>query len=240
MLATAAATSGSGSRERVGEHDLDLDPVCRRVPPSRLDCSGSLSRATTGANPSLAAAIASTPDPQPTSSSEPAVERQQKLEAEPRRGVRAGAEGAARIDHDRERVRGRGLPRRPQPERPDPHRPVEAPPPILPAGLDLVDHRALESRRQRARRRRPARAHLRAHAPRTPRGTARSRPPEPLRPALRAPESRPASDRPRPPRPCPGVRNRHEGWHACSPTKVAARLGPRRPSSRIGRAQPSS
>ena len=71
-------------------------------------------------------------------------ELEQELEAEPRRRVRAGAERAARVDDDRERVGGRRLPRRPDPERADPDRPVELAPAVLPARLDVVGARAAE------------------------------------------------------------------------------------------------
>ena len=66
----------------------------------------------------------------------------EKLQAEPRGGMAAGPEGARRVDHDRDRVRGRSLPRRTDPERADADGPVEVPPTLLPAarhlGLDGV------------------------------------------------------------------------------------------------------
>src|SRR5438067_2355068 len=43
----------------------------------------------------------------------------QQLEREPRRRMRAGPEGAARVDHDRRHVVGRLFPGRPDPEAPD-------------------------------------------------------------------------------------------------------------------------
>ena len=52
--------------------------------------------------PSRAAAIASTPEPQPTSTQRAAgLELEQQLEAQPRRRMRAGAEGLARVDRRR-------------------------------------------------------------------------------------------------------------------------------------------
>ena len=84
-----------------------------------------------------AAAIATTPEPQPTSSSDPGSSSASELDAEARRRVRAGAERAAGIDHERHGVRRRRLPRRPDPERPDAHRPVELAPALLPARLDV-------------------------------------------------------------------------------------------------------
>ncbi|HEV2903239.1 MAG TPA: hypothetical protein VGW30_08260 [Gaiellaceae bacterium] len=50
--------------------------------------------------------------------------------------MRARPEGTTGIDDDRDRIRRRLLPGRPDPERPDPDRPVELAPPLLPAGLD--------------------------------------------------------------------------------------------------------
>ena len=58
-------------------------------------------------------------------------------ETELRRRMAAGAEGAARIDHDRDRVLVRLLPRRADPERADPDRLVELAPAILPVLLDV-------------------------------------------------------------------------------------------------------
>ena len=143
-------------RERVGESSVDLDAVRRGVARSVAStAAGSSSTAITGPKPSFAAAIESTPEPQPTSSRLARLELQQQLEAEARRRVRAGAERAARVDDDRDRAGRRLLPRRPDPERADPDRPVELAPAILPARLDLLE---------RARRRTPARA-----APRRPR-----------------------------------------------------------------------
>ncbi len=49
----------------------------------------------------------------------------------------AGSEGPARVDHDREGVRLRGVPGRPDPERPDPDGVMELAPALLPAVVDL-------------------------------------------------------------------------------------------------------
>ncbi len=62
----------------------------------------------------------------------------EELEAEPGGRMRAGPEGAARIDDHRERTVIGALPRRPDPERPDADRPVKAPPRILPSGRDRL------------------------------------------------------------------------------------------------------
>ena len=61
----------------------------------------------------------------------------EELEAEPRRGMPAGPERARRLDHDRDHVLRRRLPRRPDPERADANGPVELPPALLPAIRDL-------------------------------------------------------------------------------------------------------
>ena len=121
----------------------------------------------------------------------PRRELEQQLEAEPRRRVGAGAERAARIDHDRERASRRRLPRRADPERPDSDRPVELAPAVLPAVLDLGRPRAPPGTPPAAARRRRVGvggeldAASRARPPRTPRGqldrTARAAP-RPLRP----------------------------------------------------------
>ena len=65
-----------------------------------LDRDSSTSRATTGAKPSFAAAMESTPEPQPTSRRLPGSAPEQ-LEREPRRRMCTGAERPARVDHDR-------------------------------------------------------------------------------------------------------------------------------------------
>ena len=76
-------------------------------------------RATTGAKPSRAAAIASTPLPQPQSASAVARQLLQQLQAQPRRRVRGGAEAQARVDH--EVVGAPGDPRRADRDRADDH-----------------------------------------------------------------------------------------------------------------------
>ena len=84
-----------------------------------------------------AAAIERTPEPQPTSSSAAALLPASSSRQSCVVGCAAGAERAARVDHDRDRVARRRLPRRPDPERADPDRLVELPPAVLPARLDL-------------------------------------------------------------------------------------------------------
>jgi hypothetical protein len=61
----------------------------------------------------------------------------QELQAEPRRRMAAGPEGAGGLDEDRDRVGRRPLPGRADPERADAHGPVELAPALLPARLDL-------------------------------------------------------------------------------------------------------
>src|SRR5581483_6097568 len=62
----------------------------------------------------------------------------QELEAEPRRRMRSGAEGATGIDHDCDRVRARLLPRGTDPAATDPHAVVESAPAVLPPFGDVV------------------------------------------------------------------------------------------------------
>ena len=73
--------------------------------------------------------------------------REQELEAEARRRVRAGAEGAAGVHDDGQRVCRRLLPRRADPERPDPGAAVKRSPPILPPRLELGRARRGEGRK---------------------------------------------------------------------------------------------
>ena len=69
-----------------------------------------------------------------------------ELEAEPGRGVAAGAEGSTRVDQDCGHPGLRLLPRRSDPERADPHRSVERAPALFPALLDLGRAGAAERR----------------------------------------------------------------------------------------------
>ena len=97
-----------------------------------------------GAKPSFAAAIERTPEPQPTSSTLPRSSLLEQLQAELRRRMAAGAEGAARVDHDRGRVLVGSLPGRADPERADADRLVELAPAVLPVLLDVGGGRAAE------------------------------------------------------------------------------------------------
>ena len=145
------ATRDRRGRQRlvvgVDEPRVDVDAVRARVRARRLDRRPPRRRRrSTGAKPSSAAAIERTPEPQPTSSSEPALELLQQLEAEPRRRVRAGAERAARVDRRRRARRAGGvLPRRPDPE------PADARPA---GGTRASGPPSRPRRRRRARRRR--------------------------------------------------------------------------------------
>ena len=146
MFATATSAAGSASSAAT-RRAVDLDAVRRAAFARVASIDGaSTSTPSTGAKPSSAAAIESTPEPQPTSSSEPRLELLQQLEAEPRRRVRAGAERAAGVDHDRERVAGRRPPTAARPRAADADRPVERAPPVLPARLDVGGARAAEER----------------------------------------------------------------------------------------------
>src|SRR5207244_8653732 len=68
----------------------------------------------------------------------------EKLEAEPRRGMAAGPERARRLDDDGNRVLRWCLPGRSDPERAYTHGSVELPPALLPTGRDVGLDRAAE------------------------------------------------------------------------------------------------
>ncbi len=68
----------------------------------------------------------------------------EELEARPRRGMRACAERAARVDDDGDLIRGRRVPGRADPETAGAHRMVELAPAFLPAGLDRCADRTRE------------------------------------------------------------------------------------------------
>ena len=72
----------------------------------------------------------------------------QELEAETCRRVRAGAEGAARIDDDGDFVRRRLFPRRADPQTADGRAVMERAPPVLPALGDVVDRDDVEAERR--------------------------------------------------------------------------------------------
>jgi hypothetical protein len=61
--------------------------------------------------------------------------------------MRPGAEGAAGIDHDGDRVRRRLLPRRPDPYATDPDTVVEGSPAVLPSVRDVVRRDDVEAER---------------------------------------------------------------------------------------------
>ena len=160
------ATASLGRRERVGERveqpHLDGDAVRRGVRARRLDGVRIDVHATTGAKPSFAAAIASTPEPQPTSSSEPRG-RLEQLEAEPRRRVSARAERAAGSMTTGDGPLG-AAPRAGRPRAARPDRPVKrAPPSSQPRSTARRGRRrSLRSRSSRARRCRRRARRLRA------------------------------------------------------------------------------
>ena len=96
-----AAPAGSGSAStsawRPQRARRRFGPRSRRPRRPRADRCRS---AATTSKPSFAAAIESTPDPQPRSSAGCGVEPLQELERRPRRAVAAGAERPAGVDHD--------------------------------------------------------------------------------------------------------------------------------------------
>jgi hypothetical protein len=75
----------------------------------------------------------------------------EELEAEPRRRMPTRPERARGLDHDRDHVLRRSLPRRADPEGADPDGPVEVPPPLRPAARDLGLDGAREGRPNRRR-----------------------------------------------------------------------------------------
>ena len=141
---------GDHGRREVGHLLAQVDPrqLQRRprwrprLPRAASREAGSWSKARTGPQPSFAAAIASTPDPVPRSVERPAGgalvgEPGQHLDAEPRRRVGAGAEGAAGLDHDVDRPLAGRRPGRAHPHPAgDQQRLVE----VLPAVGPVVGH----------------------------------------------------------------------------------------------------
>ena len=126
-----------------------------------------MSHASTGAQPSFAAAIASTPLPQPQSARAPSgAKLGQQLQRQPRRRVRAGAERLARLDDDVERALAGRLPRRTDPQR-DRRRSA--------CGRSASRRRRSRSSTPRPARPPPPRARRRARAARPRRRRARTR-----------------------------------------------------------------
>ena len=155
---TGAPRPGSRSARRSNRRASTTTSLTRALSRVATTLSCSWSRPTTGENPSRAPAIASTPEPQPTSSSGPVGEAaggelEQQLQTQARRCVGAGSERLCRVDHDlldgRAARRGRGhlgLPRRAHVQRGNPargdrrqheHRPVEGAPALRPVVGDL-------------------------------------------------------------------------------------------------------
>ena len=103
MFATTTSRGGQLVGERVGDARLELDAVRGGVlARSTSTARGSTSTRDTGAKPSCAAAIASTPEPQPTSS---------RLPARPARRAARGRAASSRARRCRTRGPGRSRPR---------------------------------------------------------------------------------------------------------------------------------
>ena len=136
MFASARSVAGSSSVAEVGLPDVDRDAVRGGVPLVASTACGSKSTASTGSKPSFAAAIASTPEPQPTSStlprSSPASSSRQScvVGCAPVPNARPGSITTAIAPSSG------SLPRRPDPERADADGLVELPPAVLPVVLD--------------------------------------------------------------------------------------------------------
>ena len=93
-----ARPAGSRSASASPRRASTSTPFARAFARVASTAASSMSTPMTGAKPSRAAAIESTPEPQPTSSRRRRLELLQQLEAEPRRRMRARAERAAGID----------------------------------------------------------------------------------------------------------------------------------------------
>jgi len=127
--------------ERVGDPCVDLDRVRPGIPPGLLDRLRFDVHGPDG--PVAEPRRRDRQHPGPTSDVEHArpgvllVQRDEELQAQPRRRMTTGAEGPRRLDHDAQRIRRRDFPRRPDPQRPDSSRTVELTPPLLPARRDV-------------------------------------------------------------------------------------------------------
>ena len=190
MFASARSRLGQLVVAQIGLPDVDRDAVVGGVPLGRLDRlrveverQHGLEAELRGRDREHAGAAADVEHAAPLLGLE-------QLEAELRRRMPAGAERAARIDHDRDRVPVRLLPRRADPEPADADGLVELPPAVLPVLLDVGDARRRRTPARSAPRRRRScrprsRARRRRRSPRSPPGRARASPPAPARPERR-------------------------------------------------------
>ena len=202
--------AGACSRAGRAAAPATSTPLARGVGARRLHARAGRGRArSTGAKPSFAAAIASTPEPQPRSANAPragALEHQ--LQAQPRGGVRAGAERLPGIDHHLDR----GRPRAAAPR----------------AGARAAGRRARAGGGTRASAR-PSRRRARSCDldQRVAGGRLAGRAAPAARPAPRRPRTRPRRRRPRPPRPRPAparAARRAPARRARARTRTASRI----------------
>ena len=182
--------------ERVAAPHVDVDAVRRGVgvssPRPRSDRRRARRRARSRAS---RAAIESTPEPQPTSSRLPRVDRFEQLEAEPRRRVRARAERAPGSITTASASSGGAPARAGRSTSSRARRPVEAAPALGPVVRDVLAAHAAERLPE------PLLAGavgvgdeldavVGVRAPRSPPGRARASAPAPPRPARRGPRRR--------------------------------------------------
>ena len=122
---------------QIGLLDCDRDAVVGGVPLGRLDGLGIEVECAHGREAELRGRDREDAGAAADVEHAPPLLAFQQLQAELRRRVTAGAERAARVDHDGERVGVRLLPGRADPERADANRLVELPPAVLPVLLDV-------------------------------------------------------------------------------------------------------
>jgi hypothetical protein len=135
--------NGQVARGEVGVEDIraanvDLDAVRARIQARGLDGRGLTVECDYGAEAELGGGDREHARATADVEQAPAVELDQKTEAEAGRRVRAGAKCPPRIDDNRDAIVRRFLPRRADPERPNPDRAVKLAPSLFPAGLDKL------------------------------------------------------------------------------------------------------
>ena len=124
--------------KRVRPPRVDDDAVQSGVPPSRLDRGGIAVDGDDGFEAKLGGGDGEHTRAAADVEQASTLELVEEAEAESGRRVRAGPEGAARVDDDRDCTVRRHLPGRADPERADPDGPVELTPALFPAGLDRL------------------------------------------------------------------------------------------------------